>query len=234
MAGSWRFRGIESGIVCEEWVIGAKLWFSCKSTESSGSLEIGLIDNQAWDEDILDASGEELDAVRESAASWLNPYYTSWDPVMISGTVLTVSASSPSIAISTASATKTTQTAISVASCDLKTTTTSSQTSTYCVCDGGYGLSASTKTNAAYSMYLIFAILPPLTITTIKPRPSTTIITTKGIATTTGSAQSATGFVGFWLAETIECKIDGALFGACLDNPDHNVVYVIPERDEED
>lgn len=49
----------------------------------------------------------------------------------------------------------------------------SKASSTICTCNGGFGASLSTKTNAAKSTFLICAVDPPLTVTTIKPTTTT-------------------------------------------------------------
>ncbi|KAL3428931.1 hypothetical protein BDV09DRAFT_201108 [Aspergillus tetrazonus] len=133
----------------------------CEPTTGFGSLQIGDVSMEDWDLDDVMPSDKEMEAHSSSIASWLNPFYTDWDPVLISGTTLTISATPPDVTTKTAS--KTTQTAVSVTSCDLRTTSTSSssQKSTYCACDGGYGLSLSTETNARKSTYLICDAYPP-------------------------------------------------------------------------
>ncbi|KAL4938741.1 hypothetical protein BDV06DRAFT_231555 [Aspergillus oleicola] len=185
---------------------------ACEPTAGSANLQIGdvIADDVG---DVYEASDKDIEAEGNSLASWLNPFYTDWDPVLISGTTLTISATPPDVATNTA--TKTTQTVISVTSCDLKTTSTgsSSKQSTYFACDGGYGLSLSTKTNARRSTYLICDAYPPLTITTIEPAPSTTITKTP----------SETGGSGSGSGKSIDCP----LVGSCTASEYNDSMYVI-------
>ncbi|KAL4946924.1 hypothetical protein BDW69DRAFT_190733 [Aspergillus filifer] len=82
---------------------------ACEPTAGSANLQIGnvIADNVG---DAYEASDEDIKAEGNSLASWLNPFYTDWDPVLISGTTLTISATPPNVATNTA--TKTTQIAI--------------------------------------------------------------------------------------------------------------------------
>ncbi|KAH1496588.1 hypothetical protein LV164_003899 [Aspergillus fumigatus] len=77
----------------------------------------GTVDADALPLTLLEASDESMTSAAESVASWLNPKYTSLDPVMISGTTITASATAPAV---TTSASITSATAISASSCDIK------------------------------------------------------------------------------------------------------------------
>lgn len=69
-----------------------------------------------------------------------------------------------------------------------------SSTTTFCTCNGGWGAVLSTKTNAAKSTFLICAVDPPMTITTIQPTKTTSTTASKTTTTSTGSEPTETGF----------------------------------------
>ncbi|KAJ6079162.1 hypothetical protein N7467_008915 [Penicillium canescens] len=116
---------------------------------------------------------------------------------------MTTSATAPSVALTTTT-TKTTATAISATSCAIQTTSSSS----YCSCDGGYGVSLSTKTNAAKSTFLVCGVTPALTVSTITPKTSSTKTTSTKTTTSSTSQSTSTGFslaMVYWSAS--ECPI---------------------------
>ncbi|GAA83940.1 class V chitinase [Aspergillus luchuensis IFO 4308] len=165
-----------------------------------------------------------------SAASWLNPQYTGWDPITVNGTTLGISGAAPTVAM-TSTVSKTTATAVSVTSCGLQTTKGASSTSTYCTCNGGYGISLSTKTNAAHSTFLICAADPPLTVTTITPTTSTTQKKTTSTTTTTASKSSETGFAITY----VKCYSSTCPVGkTCEADGSFDVMGVQPFGDDDD
>ncbi|GFN18557.1 class V chitinase [Aspergillus tubingensis] len=113
------------------------LTISCEPT-GFVSFSPGTVDADALPLILLEASDDAMTSDAESVASWLNPKYTSMDPVVTSGTTMTASATAPAVTTSP----KNTATAISASSCDIKSTSSSS----YCSCDGGYALTNSTIT----------------------------------------------------------------------------------------
>lgn len=140
---------------------------------------------------------------------------------MISGTTFTASAATPSIGAASAT---TTASAVSVTSCDLKTTSTGSSTSTYCSCNGGYGVSLSTKTNAAKSTFLICAADPAITVTTIIPSTTSTTKTTSK-TTSTVSEPTSTGFALVYVGcESVTCPVGET----CDKNGDWDFMAVQP------
>lgn len=148
------------------------------------------MDAETWG-DLLPDDDDAMYASASSAASWLNPIYTSMDPITISSTTLTISAAAPTAAQTTT--TSSTKSAVSATSCGLATTASS----TYCTCDGGFGVALSTKTNAAHSTFLICAADPALTVSTITPKTTSTSTTSKKPTTTTTTAATSesTGFI---------------------------------------
>lgn len=171
-----------------------------------------------------DTAADAQSSSASSAASWLNPRYTSWDPILISGTTFTASATTPSVAVTSTTSSKTsTATAISATSCDLAITSAS----TYCNCEGGFGVSLSTKTNAAKSTFLVCAADPPLTVSTIKPTSTTTTKTTS--KTTTTPSATATGF----LITYVECESSICPIGqTCDSNGEWDFMAVQPLVDD--
>ncbi|KAJ6031531.1 hypothetical protein N7540_002263 [Penicillium herquei] len=149
--------------------------------------------------DLLDASDDAMFTEASSVASWLNPFYTVLDPVMMNGTTMIGSATAPTVTALT-----TTITAISATSCDIKSTSSSS----YCSCDGGYGVTLSTKANKASTTFLVCDVSPALTVSTILPKITSTK-TTSTTATTASISESTS--VGFSLYATSwsasECPI---------------------------
>lgn len=158
-----------------------------------------------------------MTSAAESVASWLNPKYTSLDPVMISGTTITASATAPAV---TTSASITSATAISASSCDIK----SASSSSYCSCDGGYGVTLSTKANKSKTTFLVCDVTPALTISTIKP--TTTSTKPQSTSTTTSaSGSTSTGFalyMSYWSASEcpigLTCEDDGKWNAVMVEN----------------
>ncbi|KAH2125637.1 hypothetical protein KXW75_003140 [Aspergillus fumigatus] len=177
----------------------------------------GTVDADALPLTLLEASDEAMTSAAESVASWLNPKYTSLDPVMISGTTITASATAPAV---TTSASITSATAISASSCDIKSTSSSS----YCSCDGGYGVTLSTKANKSKTTFLVCDVTPALTISTIKP--TTTSTKPQSTSTTTSaSGSTSTGFalyMSYWSASEcpigLTCEDDGKWNAVMVEN----------------
>ncbi|PYI12289.1 hypothetical protein BO78DRAFT_412500 [Aspergillus sclerotiicarbonarius CBS 121057] len=66
--------------------------------------------------------------------------------------------------------------AITYIKCSSSTCPVGETCEAYCTCNGGYGVSLSTKTNAAHSTFPICAADPPLTVTTITPTTTSTTL----------------------------------------------------------
>ncbi|KAH2284926.1 hypothetical protein KXW02_002191 [Aspergillus fumigatus] len=192
---------------------------SCSATATASVTIVapGTVDADALPLTLLEASDEAMTSAAESVASWLNPKYTSLDPVMISGTTITASATAPAV---TTSASITSATAISASSCDIK----SASSSSYCSCDGGYGVTLSTKANKSKTTFLVCDVTPALTISTIKP--TTTSTKPQSTSTTTSaSGSTSTGFalyMSYWSASEcpigLTCEDDGKWNAVMVEN----------------
>ncbi|GAT26858.1 class V chitinase [Aspergillus luchuensis] len=191
------------------------LTISCEPT-GFVNFSPGTVDADALPLTLLEASDDAMTSDAESVASWLNPKYTSMDPVVTSGTTMTASATAPAVTTSP----KNTATAISASSCDIKSTSSSS----YCSCDGGYGVSLSTKANQAKTTFLVCDVTPALTISTITP--TTTSTTSQSTSTTSSVSQStSTGFalyMTYWSASEcpigLTCEDDGKWNAVMVEN----------------
>ncbi|KAK9424886.1 putative chitinase [Seiridium unicorne] len=189
------------------------LTYACEPT-AFGSIEIATLDDETWDEDQINVDEDAMNEEASSAASWLNPLYTSWDPILISSTTYTASGTTPSIAAATSTkSSSSSQTAISVTSCGTTKTVDGSSTSTYCTCNGGFAVDLSTKTNAAHTTFMICGADPALTISTITPT-STSTKTTSTKTTTTMAASTQTG-------QTCDSNGDFNFEGIQPQNPDN-------------
>ncbi|RAL04126.1 putative class V chitinase [Aspergillus ibericus CBS 121593] len=220
-----------SDTACVTWC--TTMTFDCEPT-GGANLLIASMDIDDLGNEIYSADDDALSSSAWSAASWLNPRYTGWDPITINGTTLGVSGPAPTVAITSSTASKTTATAVSVTSCGLQTTSTGSSPSTYCTCNGGYGLALSTKTNAAHSTFLICAADPPLTVTTITPTTTTSTTTqpkTTSTTTTTAAQSSTTGFAITY----IQCSSSICPVGkTCESDGSFNFMGVQPFGDDDD
>ncbi|OJZ80610.1 glycoside hydrolase family 18 protein [Aspergillus luchuensis CBS 106.47] len=191
------------------------LTISCEPT-GFVNFSHGTVDADALPLTLLEASDDAMTSDAESVASWLNPKYSSMDPVVTSGTTMTASATAPAVTTSP----KNTATAISASSCDIKSTSSSS----YCSCDGGYGVSLSTKANQAKTTFLVCDVTPALTISTITP--TTTSTTSQSTSTTSSVSQStSTGFalyMTYWSASEcpigLTCEDDGKWNAVMVEN----------------
>ncbi|KAI3006398.1 CAZyme family GH18 [Aspergillus niger] len=191
------------------------LTISCEPT-GFVNFSPGTVDADALPLTLLEASDDAMTSDAESVASWLNPKYTSMDPVVTSGTTMTASATAPAVTTSP----KNTATAISASSCDIKSTSSSS----YCSCDGGYGVSLSTKANQAKTTFLVCDVTPALKISTITP--TTTSTTSQSTSTTSSVSQStSTGFalyMTYWSASEcpigLTCEDDGKWNAVMVEN----------------
>ncbi|PYI12290.1 glycoside hydrolase [Aspergillus sclerotiicarbonarius CBS 121057] len=218
------------GASCVTWC--STMTLDCEPT-GVANLLIASMDIDSIDSAIYSADEDTDSSSAWSAASWLNPRYTGWDSITVNGTTLGVSGPAPTMAITSSTASKTTATAVSVTSCGLQTTQTASSTSTYCTCNGGYGVSLSTKTNAAHSTFLICAADPPLTVTTITPTTTSTTQkkTTSTTTTTTAAKSSNTGFAITY----IKCSSSTCPVGeTCEASGSFDVMGVQPLGDDDD
>lgn len=171
---------------------------SCEPT-GLGSIVVDELLGETWEG--WEEDEDEMDADASSAASWLNPLYTAWDPITISGTTFTASAPSPTVAVTSTGSSTSSKTAISATSCGITKTADGSSTSTYCTCDGGFAVDLSTKTNAAHTTFMVCAADPALTVSTITPTSTST--KTK---TATGASSTNTGFsIVYVTCETVSC-----------------------------
>ncbi|BCS04473.1 uncharacterized protein AKAW2_80274S [Aspergillus luchuensis] len=212
---------------CVTWC--STMTLSCEPT-GMANLLVANMDIDDVGDVIYSADDSAVSSSAWSAASWLNPQYTGWDPITVNGTTLGISGAAPTVAM-TSTVSKTTATAVSVTSCGLQTTKGASSTSTYCTCNGGYGISLSTKTNAAHSTFLICAADPPLTVTTITPTTSTTQKKTTSTTTTTASKSSETGFAITY----VKCYSSTCPVGkTCEADGSFDVMGVQPFGDDDD
>ncbi|KAJ5146324.1 uncharacterized protein N7515_000888 [Penicillium bovifimosum] len=149
--------------ICDAVTVGG-----CTPT-ATAAVQIDALIGESWD--WINDSEDEQNAQAMSFASFINPKLSSADPIMISGTTFSGSMSLTAAPSKSSSA----ATGIAATSCDLSSVTgsASADISTICSCEGGFGASLSTKTNAAKSTFLICAVDPPLTITTIEPTTTT-------------------------------------------------------------
>lgn len=193
------------------------LTMSCEPT-GFAAFSPGSVESDPWPLSLIEDSDDAMASEANAAASWLNVQYTVMDPVIINSTTVTDSATAPNVAMTT-TVTKTTATAISASSCAIQTTSSSS----YCSCDGGYGVSLSTKTNAAKSTFLVCGVTPALTVSTITPKTTTTKTTSTKTTTASDSASTTISFAilqTYWSAD--ECPIGLT----CEKNSEWNAVYV--------
>lgn len=189
------------------------LTISCEPT-GFVNFSPGTVDADGIPATLLDASDDAITSAAQAAASWLNPFYTSLDPVMTNGTTMTASATAPAVTTSTS---KTTATAISASSCAI----TSASSSSYCSCDGGYGVTLSTKANTAKTTFLVCDVTPELTVSTILPKTTST----KTTSTTTSSASESTS-TGFALYMTYWSASECPIGLTCESGSKWNAVYV--------